>query len=251
MKYTALILAGNRDGQEDSVAKAANVSCKALAEIAGVPMIERVITALKSSGEIENIIVSIPENIRFENPSIERISTEKSPVRSLLKAIQTLKNDQPIIITTADHALLSAHMIKSFINKYESNRFDTAVAMLPLQILKAKYPETKRTALKLKDGSFKSCNLFIFKNKTAAHNILSFWRALEDQRKTPWKMVRHLGPLTLLQYLTGQLTLQSALSHLGKITKTTPQAVMLDIPEAAIDVDMPTDLEFVRAIATH
>ncbi|MEZ5814247.1 MAG: NTP transferase domain-containing protein [Alphaproteobacteria bacterium] len=245
MTLTALILAGTRHGQNDPVAKTAGVPYKALAEINGTPMIRRVITALKESGNIDKITVSTPDDLPL-NKDIQRISCAKSPARSVLNFLDTIDENTPFLLTTADHALLSPAIIKSFLNKYDTNRFDIGAAMLPLDILTQKYPAMRRTRLKFKDGSYKACNLFIFRNKAAAQNILQFWLNIEAQRKNPWKMIRALGPAPLLRYLTEQLSLQDALSHLGRKTQTTPQAIMLDIPEAAIDIDNPADLEFVR-----
>ena len=247
MKFTALILAGSRFGQNDEVAKAAGVVCKALAEIDGTPMIERVISALKKSGNINKIIASAPKEVSL-NEDILRIDTAKSPVRSILKALEYLEGDTPLLVTTADHALLTPAMINRFIEQYDSANFDVAVAMLPLDIVTQKYPDMRRTRLKFKEGGFKACNLFIFRDKAAAQKLLNFWQEIESQRKKPWKMVRALGGITLLRYITGRLTLESALAHLGRRTGTKPQAVMLDIAEAAIDVDSVGDLEFVRSL---
>ena len=247
LNVTALILAGSRSGGDDPVAKEAGVSCKALADVGGTPMIKRVMTALEESSAVTRMITSLPEDVVFDE-EIERVSAQGSPVRSLLKMLDRLGDDEPILVTTADHALLSPSILNSFKNQYEADRFDIGVAMLPLEILAQKYPAMHRTRLKFKDGNYKSCNLFIFQNKQTAQSILNFWLALEANRKSPWKMIRALGLITLLSYVTGQLTLQNALKRIGKLTNTTPQAIMLDIPEAAIDVDTVPDLEFVRSL---
>ncbi len=247
MKFTTLILAGSRAGQEDTVAKFAGVRCKAFAEVGDKPMINRVITALKISDNIGQIFISLPDDLSFDS-DIQRIAADISPVRSLVKALEVLADDTPILVTTADHALLSADMINGFINQYNVDQFNVAVAMIPLHILRNKYPDMKRTRLRFKDGNYKSCNLFIFKDKQSAEKILTFWQKIEHHRKEPWKMLKSLGLGTLLRYFMRQLSLAQALNYLGDKTTTKIQAVILDIPEAAIDVDRPSDLEFVRSI---
>ena len=247
MSYNVFILAGSRRGKDDPVALAAGVDYKALAPVGGWAMIERVMGALDESGMAGRIVISAPEDMVLESDAA-RIASGASPVASVLEMLETLEDDSPILLTTADHALLSAQMVQDFIKKYDAARFDISVAMLPLQILTAKYPDMRRTRLRFRDGDFKSCNLFIFKNKAAARSILNFWRSIETQRKNPWKMIKALGVLPLLRYLAGQLNLQDALDILGRKTDTRIQAVMLDIPEAAIDVDSAEDLAFVRDI---
>ena len=47
-KMTAIVLAGQRDG-EDALAQHTDADCKAVIEIAGIPMLMRVLDALDSS----------------------------------------------------------------------------------------------------------------------------------------------------------------------------------------------------------
>jgi CTP:molybdopterin cytidylyltransferase MocA len=54
---TALVLAAGRP--EDPVALAAGVGHKALVPVAGVPMLQRVVEALRASGCVGRIVVSI------------------------------------------------------------------------------------------------------------------------------------------------------------------------------------------------
>ena len=55
---TALVLAGVRPGG-DPLAEFAGVSHKALIPIGGVAMLDRVVDALRASGRIDRIVVSI------------------------------------------------------------------------------------------------------------------------------------------------------------------------------------------------
>jgi len=252
-------LAGTRAGQDDTVARVDGVSCKAFVDIGGKPMIERVVSALQESAATDRIIISMPDNLpvktqapalssAFDEGILDHAIADRSPVQSLLKLLPMLADETPFLVTTADHALLSATVIRQFLEQYEPARFDIAAAMLPLECLSRKYPEQKRTSLMFRGVGYKACNLFVFGNKKVAEKVLLFWLAVEEKRKSPWQMVWHLGPLTLARYLTGTLALPGAVARLGARTGTRLQAVMLKIPEAAIDVDTPQDLEFVRSI---
>ena len=260
MKLNTLILAGTRDGQYDEVAQAASVSCKAFALVNNKSMIERVIDALKENSSVHNITISLAKNISIEtespnlnkkiqNNEVNKIDSDTSPVRSILKFIQTSKNNSTLLVTTADHALLSNNIVNDFITQFDSKNYDAAVAILPLDILIKKYPSLNRTRLKFSDGDFKGCNLFLFKNEKSAEKILEFWQKIEMYRKEPLKMIRALGPFLLLLYMTRQLSLQEALAALGQKTGLKLQAIKLTQPEAAIDVDSRADLDFVRSIA--
>ena len=58
-KIAVLLLAGSRSGS-DEVARVAGVSCKALAPLAGIPMIVRVLDALQASGRIASYVLCGP-----------------------------------------------------------------------------------------------------------------------------------------------------------------------------------------------
>ena len=126
LQFIALVLAGNRAGTDDTVAKAAGVSCKALADVGGTPMIERVMAVLRGSGAIEHIIVSLPESV-VSDVADGRVDAASSPVRSLLTMLDMVEEDKPILVTTADHALLSPPMIQRFTNQYDPSRFDLSL----------------------------------------------------------------------------------------------------------------------------
>src|SRR5690606_42127051 len=58
-RYTALVLAATRGGARDPLAQAGGVSHKAFIDLAGKPMLRRVVEAVAESGRIGRIIVSI------------------------------------------------------------------------------------------------------------------------------------------------------------------------------------------------
>lgn len=247
-KFTVIILAGEREGEPNLIAQIENVSSKAFVEIGGRPMIQSVISALNQSGNVNDIIVSINHPLP-EEYQVKSVSCESSPTRSLLKILEHLETDRMLLITTADHALLSTEIIHKFVEQYDHKHHDCAVAMLPLDVLDSKYPAKRRTRLQFKDNTYKSCNLFLFKNKDSAKQLIKFWQKVESHRKKPLKMAQLIGFTFLLRYLSGRLTLKNALKYLGKKTKTSPQSIILNIPEAALDVDTVQDLEFIRSIA--
>jgi hypothetical protein len=104
----------------------------------------------------------------------------------------------------------------------------------------------RRTALRFKDEACAGCNLFAFRR--AAAPVVRFFQRLEDHRKQPFRLARHLGCGTLLRYLMGRLTLDDAVSQLERKTGVRLQIIRLDDPHAGIDVDSLDDLQAVRAI---
>ena len=111
-------------------------------------------------------------------------------------------------------------------------------------------PETKRTYLRFADGSFSGCNMFAFRTP-AAGGVAQTWRQVEAQRKHPLRMIRLLGPLSILRFLLGRLTLTAALDRLGRITGAKAGVVEMPFGLAAVDVDKAADVELAERLLSR
>ena len=255
--FTAIILAADRE-TVNPVAAAAGVACKALAEVAGTPMVVRVMAALAASGEVERMVLCGPSRAIVEGsqPLAEALARhgagwlepQATPSLSAHHALASLPAQTPVLLTTADHALLSARVVTDFCRQARSRGCDVAVAVAGRQTVLAAYPGTRRTAYRFRDGSYCSCNLFAFLTP-ASRQVPQFWRRVEAQRKHPLRVIRILGWTTVLRYLLGRLTLDKALGLLSARLGCTAVAVVLPYAEAAIDVDTVADWQDAGRIA--
>jgi hypothetical protein len=76
-----------------------------------------------------------------------------------------------------------------------------------------------------------------------------FWRQVENQRKSPLRVIRVFGWIAVMRYLSGGITLARAMDHVSRRLGFKAGAVILPFPEAAIDVDTVGDWNTVRRIA--
>jgi GTP:adenosylcobinamide-phosphate guanylyltransferase len=254
--FTAIVLAGVRP-TGDPVAEAAGVACKAFIPVGGRPMVLRVLDALEASPKIKTRILCGPsQKLIDQQPDLKSCIAEgrlkwmpgqATPSLSTHHVLQSLSDNSPVIVTTADHALLSTPIIDYFCAEASRAGCDVAVGLVSYKEVIAAFPETRRTALKFKDGSYCGCNLFAFLNPQS-HRAAQFWRSIEQERKKPLKMMRILGWRTVLRYLAGRMSLNDALGHLSRQMGLRAEVVMLPFPEAAVDVDTVDDWNFVRSL---
>jgi GTP:adenosylcobinamide-phosphate guanylyltransferase len=239
---TALILAGNREGRTDPMAEAAGVSHKALLPIAGAPMILHVIRALRASNLIQRIVVS-SERADILSPFAEAGAvlirpSATSPSRSVAAAVSEFGT--PLLVTTADHALLTPEILQSFLSRIPEQS-DAAAGVARSGVVRAIYPNTQRSWIRLRDGDFSGCNLFFLQTPNAGRAV-DFWQRLEGQRKSPFAMARIIGLTTLLQYSLRILTMKRAVRLLSRRIDASLAIVELPFADAAVDVDKPADL---------
>lgn len=245
MSIAALVLAGSRGGR-DPLADHAGVTDKALIAIGGETMLARVVGALRGAG-IDRIAVSA------SSPAVAAAATglgtvpldsAAGPSASTGAGLDALGT--PLLLTTADHALLRPEWVRRFLDQVPAGA-DVAALLARREAIVAAAPGTQRTYLRFADGDWSGCNLFYFATPRAAAAV-ALWQRVEADRKRPWRIVRLLGIGMLLRYLLGRLTLAEAVARLGRTAGVTAAIVAAEDGRAAIDVDKPSDLDLVRAM---
>lgn len=251
----ALILAGSR-GPDDPMAKAAGVSHKALLPVAGMPMLLRVVQALRALPGVARIYVCIedarvisgvPALAALERDGVlEVVPAAESPAASVAAVLRRIDLKQPLLVTTGDHPLLTPAILQRFLQA-APQACDIAVALAPADVVAAAYPGAIRTFYRLGRRRFSGCNLFLVRAPSAAR-AADFWRRMETHRKRPLRLIWEVGPLALLGVLLGLMNAEQCFAYLSRRTGAVIKHVELPIAEAAVDVDKPADLELVERI---
>jgi GTP:adenosylcobinamide-phosphate guanylyltransferase len=248
-RFTAVVLAADRTAN-DPVARAAGVPCKALAPVGGLPMVLRVLNALGDSREVGPRIVCGPPPAALAHASALRhliaagdvawVENRSSPSASASEAMATVPAAVPVLVTTADHALLTPAIVDSFCAAARARGGDVAVAVVPYEAVASAHPGMRRTAVRLRDGGYCGCNLFAFLT-SRARAAAAFWRTVEHERKRPWRLMRALGWGTVARYALRQLSLEEGLGRISRRLGLGVDAIVLPFPRAAVDVDSVDD----------
>jgi len=251
-RIDALVLAGRRSGEVDPLAGVENVPHKALLIAGGAPLIRRVVDALQASGRVDRIAIAAPMDVREAIGGAlagvegwEFSDVAGSPASTALAHLDAAPAERGLLLTTCDHALLSAEIVRRFLD--EARKADAAAACVDRATYEKRFPGSRRTFIKLKDLSFSGANLFWFSG-ARAKGLADFWRRLEAKRKRPLDMAREIGVITALSYLAGQMTKAGLEKTIRQRTTVDVRLVTLPNAEAAIDVDKPQDLDLVRKI---
>lgn len=256
-KITALLLAGSRPGS-DPLAQAAGVPVKPLAPVAGDPMINypaRTLLAHPAIGQLV-ILTQTPE-LYMANPATAwlgdhpqvRFEASGSGIAStLLGLLDRPDMPFPLLVTTADHVLLDADMLDQFVA--EGQGADIAVAMVERATLLARYPSSRRTWLKFRDGWWSGANLFWF-GSAKARPVIALWQEVEQDRKKGWKILAAFGPLVLVGALLRLLGLRSGITRIGRRFGLNARLVAMHKAEACIDADKVEDVTLIEEILRH
>jgi GTP:adenosylcobinamide-phosphate guanylyltransferase len=252
----ALVLAGSRGRAGDDLAAAQGEAHRALVPVHGVPMLVRVLRTLRATPAIGSLLVSIDDPAALDalpelrawlaEGALAVRRSESSPSRSVVAALESLPAGEPVLVTTADHALLTPAMVEHFAGACAREPADVHVAVVAASLLRAHYPESTRTWLPMRDDLYSGANLFAF-HGPRAKRVAEFWVRAEASRKRPWRLALAFGPRALFLFWRRRLDLDAALERVSQVMGARVRAVRMPFAEAAIDVDRASDL----ALATR
>lgn len=248
-RWTALLLAGSRPGR-DAFAEANGVALKPLIPVGGEPMIARPVRALLASPSIlqVRVLTQLPDDLRSALPENARLSIDRSS-GSIAATLEPILTDPatpwPLLVTTADHALLTPAMVEEFCRR--SLGADLSLGVAERASLLKRLPDTRRTWIAFRGGAYSGANLFAFGSPEAARAV-ALWRAVEQDRKRGWRMLAAFGPTLLLGAGMRLRSLDQSVASIGRKLGLDARAIVMTDPLAAVDVDKPADLELVEAI---
>ena len=248
-RWTAILLAGQRPG-ENQLAAGFGVALKPLIPVAGRAMVARVAAMLGACPEVGRIVVlsQAPEAIAAalpENPAIAVKPSGDGIARSIAAIAGGPDAPWPVLVTTADHVLLTAETVAAFLDQGEG--CDVAFAMVERRTVLARFPGTRRTWLRFAGGAYTGANLFAL-NRPAAAAALALWSDIETDRKKGWRLIARFGPMLLLRALTRTISLRGAIERAGARLGLVVKPVILDDARAAVDVDKPDDHALATAV---
>jgi GTP:adenosylcobinamide-phosphate guanylyltransferase len=255
-RYTALVLAATR-GNQDPLALAGGVSHKCFIDIAGQPMLRRVVASVLDSGRVGRIIVQIEAASTEEakallaplgaedrityTPSRENIGT------SVAAVVDEFPDVLPLIITTGDNALHTGEMIRFFCDALDTVEEDGALGLTPASYVMEKYPEGNRAFHRFRDGGFSSCNLYAFLNEKAVAGARIFQGGGQFGKK-PKRLIGAFGIVAFLIYKSRLLKLRTFLKLLSRAIGVRTAPVVMPFAEGPIDVDRMVDWELANRI---
>ncbi len=258
-RFVALVLAADRT-TSDPITQHTGAACKAFAPVGGTPMVIRVLDTLAACDLVSSIILcGPPESLHAHCPELkQRIQSGQvkwlpnldTPSRSAGSGFEHVDRDTPVLLTTADHALLTPLIVQNFLCQSLATNNDATVGLARQEAIAKVFPGAKRTVIRLRDGGVCGCNLFTFNAK--GRSLVGFWRQAEDLRKRPWKLIAQiLGFRLVLSYLFGRLTLEHALRSVSAKSGVNIQPIILTDARAGVDVDKVADLQLAETILTR
>lgn len=228
---------------------------EALIPIGGRPMVAYVAAALASAGRVGRIVcVGPPAVVEAAAPAAPGRVVGVDPAPDLLGNLErglAEAASRYVLVVTSDIPLLKPHMVDDFVRRCEQDgkALDVWYAVVERSAGERAYPGVRRTWVRLKDGTFTGGNLLVVANDIVQRTRRLLGPTLEG-RKSPLMLARLLGPVALVRFLAGQLSIADVERQVGAMLGVRGRAITTPYVEIGIDVDKPDDLELARRFLT-
>jgi GTP:adenosylcobinamide-phosphate guanylyltransferase len=234
----AVITAGGPiDGE---FAAAADTRLKALAMVRGRTMLARTIDALRAIG-VTRIAVVGNDAIRAAcGESVERVVPDRgSGARNVLGALDAWPEDGgPLLYLTCDMPYLDAGSLRDFVDR--TPREALAMPLCEYAAFARRYPGAEGFGISLSGERVVNGGAFHIPAGGSAR-IRSFATQLFDARKAPWRMATIAGPLLLLRFLIGRVTIAQLEARARTLLDMPVLAIRNCAPELGFDADTIAD----------
>lgn len=235
----AVILAG----QENSGALKSVAPCQWEADIpiADLPMVEYVIRALQAAQGIDEIVLVGPAG----HGGVRSAPVRDSVWDNIASGMENLaRAEERVLVVTADIPLITGSIVDQFLRA--APRADVVYPVVPKSVVLAKFPQTHRTYVRLREATVTGGNLFLV-NPEKIEAIRRRAEILLSHRKSPRKLAQDIGLGLLIKLLLGRLSLGEAEIKVSRMLGVTGRVLVFPHPEIGVDVDKVSDFALVEA----
>ena len=241
----AVVLAGGRNSAE--MQAATGVENRALVRLGERTMLEYVIKALIGAPSLGRIFVvgDVPESEDYE-----RLVPGQTMVDNLfagLRASEAVEaGDRPVLAVTSDIPFLTPAAVQDFVARAVAGA-DFCYPIIPIATCQARFPEMRRTTLKIREGTFTGGNLMLLQPRALQMHRETILRAYAA-RKRPLQLGGMLGWGLLARIALAQtvsprfVSLAQLETGVSRVLGCRAAAVVTEFAEIGTDVDKPDDV---------
>lgn len=247
--FDAVILAGG--GKDEPLTRREGVANKAFIDLFGRPMLAHILDALAGAASIGKAAVVGPEKelsrLLEKGACFIPVPEEGAMLENVAAGLKAVDQKQPVLILTADIPLIRADTIEGFLKLCAPFDGDFYYPILSRESCLKRFPEMKRTYVRLREGYYTGGNMALLRPDWFARcrDRLDLFVAF---RKKPLKLFRLLPGSFIFKYLLNRLTVGDLESYLSEMLQARARAVPCDLVEIGTDVDKISDLEVVRQV---
>ena len=245
-----VVIAGGLPGPDDPIYAYTQGKPKALLDMNGRTMLERVIDALQDSKHIEEIVVVGLGNdmgMTFNRP-VHHLPDYGSLVRNGLAGLKWITERKPgtthVFGASGDVPLMTGAMVDYLIETHQPFNYGVYYNFVTEEIMEKRFPSSSRTYVKLKDLNIAGGDIGIISSALLMEEELL--ETLANARKHAWRIARIVGLRMLLKLLFRQVSIPDIEETAQRLTGQPVKIVLNPYAEIAMDADKPNQVDLCR-----
>lgn len=239
MKVDAMILAGGEGAIIDPT-----VAIKGLVPVAGKPMIEWVVDAMRAADSIAEIAVVVPsaQNLGAWADKVDRlVVSDASFIDNAIVGAEQFKNDRHVFGATGDLPALTPEAIDDYVVRSLATGAEFTYPLVRAEDMEAQFPGSQRTYVRVAGGPVTGGNVCLCSADFLSRNR-GIGQRLFETRKSPVAMARVIGIPFIFKYLTGQLRVDDVERKMEQLLGAKCAAIYTEHASIGADVDKPIDV---------
>ena len=243
-----VVLAGGKNSAE--MEAATGVTNRALVTLGGETMLSYVVEALRAAPDVGRVFVvgDVPADGRYQ-----QVPAGETLMDNLLAGLRAVDasaaTGRPVLVATSDTPFLRAEAVTDFITQSRATGADLCYPIVPIDLCRTRFPEMKRTTLRLREGTFTGGNMMLINPRFLLDHEDTVLRAYAARKSVP-QIGRLLGWGLLMRILAAQalspslLTLAMLEAGVSRLIGSgcRARAIVTRHPEIGTDVDKPEDV---------
>lgn len=233
----AIVLAGQPN--QGLLKAMSGVEYEAEILVGGRPMADWVLDALWAAPSVSSIGMVGPASLGRDGVILAPMTGDL--FGNILNGLTTVPaGEERVLFVTSDIPWITPGALEAFL-KGAPDDADVVYPVIPKEAAERRFPGTKRTYVRLREGTVTGGNLFLARVASVGR-LKERAEVLLAHRKAPLKLARDVGLGLLLRLITGRLSLPQAEDRVGSLLGIRGRAIMFPYAEAGVDVDKPEDL---------
>jgi len=246
----AIIVCGGVPKPDDPLYPEAQGRPKALIDIAGRPMAQWVLDALEKAERVTRlVVVGVGPESGLTSAKLARFVPEQGGLLdNVLAGMRVVSEIAPgemlALLVSSDVPAVTAEMIDWRVETAQEANADLDYAVVERAVMEARFPESRRSYVRLKGLEVCGCDVNAVRLALAADEKL--WSRILAARKSAFRQAALLGFDTLFLLLTRRLSLERGERLVSRKLKLDGRVHLCPYAEVAMDVDKPHQLALIR-----
>lgn len=239
MRVDAVVLAGGDGSVIDPT-----VRIKGVVPVAGRPMVEWVVDALRAATTVDGIAVVVPtaEGLGAWVDKADKIVVSDARfVDNVIAGVDAFRTRRPVVVITGDLPALTPEAVDDFVTRSIECGADFSYPLIRKEDMLEQFPGSERTFVRISGGSVTGGNMALITPELVARNR-EIGQRLFETRKSPLAMAKVIGVPFIVRLVTGRLRPEDVERKMTQLLGGVCVALYTTHACIGADVDKPIDL---------